>query len=161
MSESIGQLNLEPLNIRRTNRRLPIFHKAINGHLALPIGNLQPVLHCTWHLNCKAFNTIHTSKDCYKCSFFPRTIKDWNSLPDKIATIKDPQILFELALTKLHQPWPFDSLGVLASTFRKTGKLQGEGLHMLVPFISVVRLSHPCCASKLHFHLWSFHVVFW
>ena len=34
MSEMIGQLNLEPLNIRRTNRRLIIFHKAIIRHLA-------------------------------------------------------------------------------------------------------------------------------
>ena len=95
----IGKLNIEPLpvNIRRTNRRLTIFHKAINGHLALPTGNLQPVLRRTRHLNSKAYNTIHTSKDCYKYSFFPRTIKYWNSLPDKIATIKEPQ-KFKLAL---------------------------------------------------------------
>ena len=98
VSEMIRTLNLEPLNIRRTNKRLTIFHKAINGHLALPIGHLQPVLRRTRHLNSKAYNTIHTSKDCYKYSFFPRTIKDWNSLPDKIATIKEPQT-FKLALT--------------------------------------------------------------
>ena len=36
MSEMIGKLNLEPIHIRRTNRRL--FHKTFNGHLALPIG---------------------------------------------------------------------------------------------------------------------------
>ena len=35
----IDKLNLEPLNIIRTNRRLTIFHKAINGHLALHIGH--------------------------------------------------------------------------------------------------------------------------
>ena len=29
MSEMIGKLNLEPLNIRRTNRRLTIFHKPL------------------------------------------------------------------------------------------------------------------------------------
>ena len=100
MSEMIGKLNLEPLNIRRTNRRLTIFHliEAITGHLALPIGHLQPVLHCTRHLNSKAYNAIHTSKDCYKYSFFPRTIKDWNSLPDKLGTIKEPH-KFKLALT--------------------------------------------------------------
>ena len=95
VSEMIRKLNLEPLNIRRTNKRLTIFHKAINGHLALPIGHLQPVLRRTLHLNSKAYNTIHTSKDCYKYSFFPRTIKDWNSLH---STIKEPQ-KFKLALT--------------------------------------------------------------
>ena len=97
VSEMIRKLNLEPLNIRRTNKRLTIFHKAINGHLALPIGHLQPVLRRTRHLNSKANNTIHTSKDCYKYSFFPRTIKYWNSLPDKIATIKEPH-KFKFAL---------------------------------------------------------------
>ena len=94
MSEMIGKLNLEPLNIRR----LTIFHKAITGHLALPIGHLQPVLRRTHHLNSKAYNTIHTSKDCYKYSFFPMTIKYWNSLPDKLATIKEPH-KFKLGLT--------------------------------------------------------------
>ena len=88
-----GQLDIEPLNIRRTNRLLTIFHKDIrpNGHLAMPIGNLQPVLRRTRRINIKAYNTIHTSKDCYQYSFFPRTIEYWNSLPDKIATIKEPQ----------------------------------------------------------------------
>ena len=54
VSEMIRKLNLEPLNIRRTNKRLTLFHKAINGHLALPIGHLQPVLRRTRHLNSKA-----------------------------------------------------------------------------------------------------------
>ena len=98
MSEMIGKLNLESLNIRRRNRRITIFHKAINGHLALPIGHLQPVLRRTRHLNSKAYNTIQTSKDCYKYSFFLRTIKYWNSLPDKLATIKELH-KFQLALT--------------------------------------------------------------
>ena len=98
ISEMIGKLNLEPLNIRRTYRRLTIFHKAIIGPLALPIGHLQPVLRRTRHLNSKAYNTIHTSKDCYKHYFFSRKIKDWNSLPDKLATIKEPH-KFKLALT--------------------------------------------------------------
>ena len=99
VSEMIRKLNLEPLNIRRTNKRHTIFHKAINDHLAsLPIGHLQPVLRRTRHLNSKAYNTINTSKDCYTYSFFPRTITYWNSLTNKIATIKEPP-KFKLALT--------------------------------------------------------------
>ena len=57
MSEMIEHLNFEPLNVRQTLRRLTIFHKAINGHLALPIENLQAVLGRTRHLTSKAFNT--------------------------------------------------------------------------------------------------------
>ena len=64
MSEMIGKLNLEPLNIRRTHKRLTISHKAINGHLALTFGHLHPVLRRTRHLNSRvadnsrAYNTI-------------------------------------------------------------------------------------------------------
>ena len=97
MSEMIGTLNLETLSIRRTNRRLTIYHNAINGHLALPIGHLQLVLRRTRHINSKAYNTIHTSKYCYKYSFLPRSIKDCNSLPDKLASIKESH-KFKLAL---------------------------------------------------------------
>ena len=32
------------------------------------------------HINSKAFNTIHTSKDSYKYSFISRNITYWNSL---------------------------------------------------------------------------------
>ena len=44
VTKMIRKLNLEPLNTTRTNKRLAIFHKTINGHLALPIEHLQPVL---------------------------------------------------------------------------------------------------------------------
>ena len=98
VTEMIRKLNVEPLNIRRTNKRLKLFHKAINGHIALSIGHLQPVLRRSRHPNSKAYNTIHASKDCYKYSFVPSTKKYWNSLPDKIVTIKEPQ-KFKLALT--------------------------------------------------------------
>ena len=56
MSEMIRKLNLEPLNIRRTNKRLTIFHKAMNRHLALHIGNLQPVFRRT--LGCRKMTSL-------------------------------------------------------------------------------------------------------
>ena len=62
VSEMIRKLNLEPLNIRRTNKRLTIFHKAMNGHFALPIGHLQPVLRRTRHLNSKAYKPSTPAK---------------------------------------------------------------------------------------------------
>ena len=100
VSEMITKLHLELLTTRRTNRRLTIFHKAIHN-LSLPVANLlQPIKRHSRHLNSKAFNTIHASKNCYKLSYFPRTIKDWNSLPDAIANIIEPQ-QFKQALTHL------------------------------------------------------------
>ena len=73
----------------------------LHSHLSLPVANLlQPTKRHSRHLNSKAFNTIHASKNCYKFSFFPRTIKDWNSLPDAIVNITEPQ-QFKQALTHL------------------------------------------------------------
>ena len=72
VSEMLNQLHLQQLITRRTNRRLTILHKAIYGHLSLPVNNLlQPVQRLSKHLNNKAFNTIHASKNCYKYSYFP------------------------------------------------------------------------------------------
>ena len=47
VSEMIGKLNLGPLNIRRTNRRLTIFHKAINGHLTYRKSSASLASHST------------------------------------------------------------------------------------------------------------------
>ena len=91
MSEMLNKVQLHQLKTRRTKRRLTILHKAIYGHLSLPVNNLlQPVQRLSRHLNNKAFNTIHASKNCYKYSCFPRTIRDWNSLPDAIVNIPKP-----------------------------------------------------------------------
>ena len=101
VSEMIKKLHLELLTTRRTNRRLTIFLKAIHSHLSLPVAKLlQHIKRHSRHLNSKAFNTIHASKNCYKFSYFPRTIKDWNSLPDSTANITEPQ-QFKQALTHL------------------------------------------------------------
>ena len=85
----IIKLHLEQLTTRRTIRRLTIFHKAIPGHLSVSVGNLhQPVQRHSLPLNSKT--TIHTNKNFCQFSYFPRTIKDWNSLPDAIANMTEP-----------------------------------------------------------------------
>ena len=40
VSEMLKQLHLQKLITRRTNRRITILHKAIYGHLFLPVNNL-------------------------------------------------------------------------------------------------------------------------
>ena len=92
MSNMLNKLDWESLQSRRTARCLIIFHKSINGHLSLPVGNLlQPAPRASRHSNSKSFVTLTANKDCYKNSFFVKTIKDWNSLPDSIVNITEPQ----------------------------------------------------------------------
>ena len=90
VTNMIKKLEWESLANRRQIRRLVIFHKAVHGHLSIPLGNLmQPATRSSRHTNSRAFTTITAHKDCYKHSFLPKTIKDWNSLPDSIVTITD------------------------------------------------------------------------
>ena len=62
----IDNLLWEQPTTRRTNRRLTILIKGINGHLYLPVGNPLSVQRQSRHLYIKTVNTIHTRKNCYK-----------------------------------------------------------------------------------------------
>ena len=45
---------------------------------------LTPFARPTRHNNSKAFQRPRAKKDCYKNSFFPRTISEWNLLPETL-----------------------------------------------------------------------------
>ena len=88
-TQMVSTLGLDPLVIRRKSRRLCVFKQAILGHLSLPLDNLlHPVLRQSRHNHPDSYSIIAANKDCYKYSFVPRTIRDWNSLPHNIATIQ-------------------------------------------------------------------------
>ena len=102
-TQMVKDIELNSLANRRMIRRLCIFHQARLGHLSLPIVNLlQPIRRQTRHLTTDSYNTISTSKDCYKFSFLPRTIRDWNSLPYNISSIIEPET-FKQAITQHFQ----------------------------------------------------------
>jgi hypothetical protein len=89
VTDMLNSLEWESLANRRKIRRLTIFQQARLGHLSLPTGNLlQPVQRQSRHLHKNAYNNISTNKDCMKFSFFPRTVLDWNSLPEPITNIQ-------------------------------------------------------------------------
>ena len=84
----IKSLDWNSLANRRKIHRLTVFQQARQGHLSLPVETLlQPVQRHSLHLHANAYNIISTDKDCMKYLFFPRTIIDWNSLPESITNI--------------------------------------------------------------------------
>ena len=86
----IRSLNWDMLSTRRKIARVCVLHKAIGGHLAIPVSDcLRPATRSTRLSNPNSFIPISTRTDCYKYSFFPRTALDWNSLPSSIQEIKD------------------------------------------------------------------------
>jgi hypothetical protein len=92
----IKDLHWETLAHRRKISRLTVFHKAHEGHLSIPVQNLlHPVQRITRRLHSKSFIELQTSKDCYKFSFLPQTVIDWNNLPQHIISIEDPKAFKE------------------------------------------------------------------
>jgi hypothetical protein len=92
MTQMLKDLALDELAIRRKIRRLCIFQQARQGHLSLPIGNLlQPVQRLSRHQHQNCYSTISTRKDCYKNSYVPKTLIDWNKLPELITNITNPE----------------------------------------------------------------------
>ena len=85
----IQSLEWTSLADRRKVRRISILQQARLDHLSLPIGNLlQPVQRQSRHLHSNAYATLSANKDCYKYSYFPRTIIDWNFLPEHLTQIE-------------------------------------------------------------------------
>ena len=71
-------LNLPSLQSRRKSTKLMTMYKIINGNLHIPSNSLTPN-----HRESRSgyFTQLQTRTDSYKFSFFPSTIKLWNSLP--------------------------------------------------------------------------------
>ena len=97
----IKDLNWENLSSRRKIIRLSILHKAIGGHLALPVNNyLRPSQRSTRSSNLNSYIPISCRINAHKWSFVPQTIRDWNELPLNITDIESPT-QFKNAVTKL------------------------------------------------------------
>jgi hypothetical protein len=96
-------LHWEDLQTRRKVDRLVNFHQAVAGHLAIPVGNaLRPVERNLRHTSqkSKSFIPISANKNCYKYSFIPRTIVDWNTLQENITSIEE-KTAFKKAISNL------------------------------------------------------------
>ena len=84
MTGILGQLKWEFLKKRRKDNRLILLDKALKGKASVLTDDLIPkTRHCR-NQHSMAFQTPIANTDIYKGSFFPRTIRDWNALPDSL-----------------------------------------------------------------------------
>ena len=74
VTDMMSDLKWAPLEVRRIRYRLVFFYKVIHHLVAIPYSNPN------------SFRHIQTSKDCYKYSYFPRSITLWNQLPTTFTT---------------------------------------------------------------------------
>ena len=81
----LQELNLDSLEQRRKQQRLSMMYKIVNELVDINQDRyLQKAQTRTRGSHSSKFQTISTRTDTFKYSFFPRTIVDWNSLPNNI-----------------------------------------------------------------------------
>jgi hypothetical protein len=80
MLEELGWTSLEE---RRRQQRLAMLFKIVNGLVAIrPEDHLTPVSRIGRKMNSLSFAIPCSSSDYHKFSFFPRTVRQWNPLPE-------------------------------------------------------------------------------
>jgi len=84
MLQHLGWRSLEQ---RRRDARLTLLYKIITEEVVIPAKDklIQPICK-TRHMHSLPFQNPWSKIDTGKMSFFPRTIRDWNSLPDQVVT---------------------------------------------------------------------------
>ena len=82
MTGILGQLKWESLKKRRKDNRLISLYKGLKGKAMPHTDDPIPKTRRRRNQHILAFQIPSVSKDVYKYSFFPKTIKDWNDLPE-------------------------------------------------------------------------------
>ena len=75
-----------------------MLYKSLKGAARIPKSNLVPPNRHTRNHHSLALQTPLAGTDIYKSSFFPQTIRDWNSITDSLISAsecaEDPVIKF-------------------------------------------------------------------
>ena len=78
-------LCLSTLEERRRRARTTMFYKVINNLIAIPTPDyLQQRTRTTRSSQRQRFVRLSSTSDTYKHSFFPRTLRDWDALPQNV-----------------------------------------------------------------------------
>ena len=80
----IKELSWQSLQERRAVNRLTLMCKTVHGLSEVQFSNLIRKTRTTRSASDNGFRNVRCNKNCYRSSFVPRTIPEWNNLPDKI-----------------------------------------------------------------------------
>ena len=84
MTDILEQLKWETLQKRRKDNRPILLYKGLKGKARIPTDDLIPKNRRCRNQHSLIFQIHTASKEVYKKSFFPQTIRDWNVLPDSL-----------------------------------------------------------------------------
>ena len=84
MTGILEELKWETLQKRRKDNRLILMYKGLKGKARIPTDDLIPKNRRCRNQHSMVFQIPSASKDSYKKSLVPQTIRDWNALPDSL-----------------------------------------------------------------------------
>ncbi len=88
VTQMLNELGWRPLAQRRADARLCMLYQIDRSLVAIPKTQyLIPVTRYTRHSHSRAFLLPLATKNTYKYSYFPRTIRLWNSLPAHVVDL--------------------------------------------------------------------------
>ena len=127
MTGVLGQLRWESLKKRRKDNRLILLYKGLKGKARISIDDLISKTRRGRNHHSLAFQIPSASKDIYKYSFFPQTIRDWNDLPESLISsseLSDDSIFKFTSLVRARYKLPpVTAPGEGLSIWRFTSKL--------------------------------------
>ena len=118
MTGILEELKWETLQKRRKDNRLILMYKGLKGKARIPTDDLIPKNRRCRNQHSLIFQIPSASKDSYKKSFFPQTIRDWNAHPDSLISSADCRMIVylnSLPLLELGTNFPRPSPGEVLS----------------------------------------------
>ncbi len=100
VTDLLHQLGWQPLQERRRNARLHMFYKIHMGKIYMETKQLAPPTRFTRNMHPMSYQVPSSSSDYRKFSFYPRTIRDWNGLPETVAGSESLEIFRSRLLGK-------------------------------------------------------------
>ena len=64
-----------------------IIIQGLKGKASIPTDDLIPLVRRCRNDHSMAYQVPIANAEIYKCSFFPKTIRDWNALPDSLSPL--------------------------------------------------------------------------
>ena len=86
VSDMLEELQWPTLKSRRKASRLTMLFKIVNGLVKISAQSLKAPLRRSRHHHSKTFQLVQSRTNYRKFSFFPRTVKDWNQLPEEVVS---------------------------------------------------------------------------
>ncbi len=90
-SDILRSLNWSPLENRRIITDIIICHKILHNNLEVPTENTFTSHTSNTRSNSQQFQNLTSHVDAYRNSYFPRTIANWNKLPEHIIAISNEE----------------------------------------------------------------------